>query len=133
MKQADVVIVEKFHNENKSPQDPKPPTLSESFAKNVDELKKVLGVGVGVDAALTSSNSGNAKNAGARSAPCGTAADNVQSEKEKMQQKLKEVSSYCMGSMSIECSTAPSSFTSSCALYFEMSTTRYSYSISHNI
>eukprot|EP00984_Skeletonema_dohrnii_P037776 scaffold40228_cov67-Skeletonema_dohrnii-CCMP3373.AAC.1 len=87
--QADVVV-DKIHNENKSPQDPQPPTPSASFAKSVDDLKKILGVGA--DTALTSSNSGDTNNAGGGGgAPSGTA-DNAQSEKEKMQQKLKEVS-----------------------------------------
>lgn len=88
MKQQADVVVDKIHNENKSPQDPQPPTPSASFAKSVDDLKKILGVGV--DTALTSSNSGDTNNAGA---PSGTV-DNAQSEKEKMQQKLKEVSYY---------------------------------------
>jgi hypothetical protein len=83
--QADVVV-DKIHNENKSPQDPQPPTPSASFAKSVDDLKKILGVGVDT---TTSSNSGDTNNAGG--APSGTA-DNAQSEKEEMQQKLKEVS-----------------------------------------
>ena len=88
MKQQADVVVDKIHNENKSPQDPQPPTPSASFAKSVDDLKKILGVGV--DTALTSSNSGDTNNAGGGE-PSGTA-DNAQSEKEKMQQKLKEVS-----------------------------------------
>jgi len=87
MKQQADVVVDKIHNENKSPQDPQPPTPSASFAKSVDDLKKILGVVV--DAALTSSNSGDTNNAGG--APSGTA-DNAQSEKKKMQQKLKAVS-----------------------------------------
>lgn len=90
VKQAEEVVVEKIHNENKSPQDPKPATPIVSLAKNVENLKKVLGIGV-VDTTLTSSTLGDTNNAGARDAPSGTA-DNAPSEKEKMQQKLKEVS-----------------------------------------
>lgn len=94
MKQADVVVMEKFHNENRSPQDPKPPASNETFAKNVDELKKVLGVGVDNATSTSSNNTGDTKNAaGARGATCGTVGGDVQSEKEKMQQKLKKVSS----------------------------------------
>eukprot|EP00986_Skeletonema_menzelii_P008097 scaffold3320_cov136-Skeletonema_menzelii.AAC.12 len=87
-KQAEEVVVEKIHNENKSPQDPKPATPIVSLAKNVENLKKVLGIGV-VDTTLTSSTLGDTNNAGARDAPSGTA-DNAPSDKEKMQQKLKE-------------------------------------------
>ena len=83
------VVVEKIHKENKSPQDPKPPTPSVSFAKEVDNLKQVLGVGV--KTMSSASLSGNTNNAGA-GAPSGTAAaGDTPSEKEKMQQKLTDM------------------------------------------
>jgi hypothetical protein len=92
VKQAKVVVVEKMNTENKSPQDPTPPTQSVSFVKNVADLKKVLGVRV-VETATSLASSGDTNNAGAQSVSSGTAAD-TPSEKEKMQQKLKEVSTY---------------------------------------
>ena len=86
------VAREKIFAENRSPQDPKPSTPSESSIKNVDDLKKVLGVGV--DKKLAESSKGDTNNAGAPTvAPSG--ADEAQSEKMTMQQKLKEVR-YCM-------------------------------------
>jgi hypothetical protein len=88
VKQAKVVV-EKMNTENKSPQDPTPPApQSVSFAKSVEDLKNVLGVGV---VRTASASSGGTNNAGAQGVSSGTAAD-TPSEKEMMQQKLKEVS-----------------------------------------
>lgn len=100
------VTAEKSLSENRSPQDPKPPTPSQSFSKSVDDLKKVLGVAL----AGSPISSGDKNNAGAKGndTPLPLDSDNAketdgspnvtvdvpQSEKKSMQQKLKEVSQW---------------------------------------
>ena len=64
--------------------------MNEEIQKVIADKSKEAHIRV-VDTAQTSSTSGNANNAAASGAPSGVA-DNVQTEKEKMQQKLKEVS-----------------------------------------